>query len=51
MQQGGWKYDYEKLLLLDAFSKESAHLNPIECSKVIYKFPAYTLTSDGSQYC
>lgn len=40
MQQGGWKYDYEKLLLLDGFLKESARLNPIECSKVIYKFPA-----------
>lgn len=37
MQQGGWKYDYEKPLLLDRFLKESARLNPIECSKVIYK--------------
>ena len=37
--------------LLDGFLNEFARLNPIECSKVIYEFPAYTLTSDGSQYC
>ena len=34
MQQAGWKEDYEKLPLLDSFLKESARLNPIECSKI-----------------
>ena len=50
MQQAGWKEDYENLSLLDSFLKESARLNPIECSKVTYEFPAHTLTSHGSQY-